>query len=76
MQNNHWEFIRVFSKFIPKKKSEITNAILYTMDINYSENSFKDIAVGAQEFKNTDSEWKDSNEGKLILVLIEASLYF
>jgi len=46
------------------------------MDINYSENSFKDIAVGAQEFKNTDSEWKDSNEGKLILVLIEASLYF
>ena len=74
VQNNQGEFIRVFSKFIPKTSSEITQEILYTMDINCSEHSFKDVAVGAKEFnefKNTDSEWKDPNGDKLILAVIE-----
>ena len=65
--------IRVFSKFIPKNRSGITQDILYTMDINCSNNTFKDVAVGAKkfnEFKNLDSEWKDSNGDKLIMGVI------
>ena len=34
--------VRVLSKFIPKTKSEITKDILYTMDINCFEKSFRD----------------------------------
>ena len=66
--------IRVFSKFIPKSNTEITQDILYTMDINCLENSFRDVAVGAKEFnefKNKDSEWKDPNGDKLILGVID-----
>ena len=73
IQQNQDGSIRVFSKFIPKSKSEITQDILYTMDINCSENSFKDVAVGSQEFnefENNDSEWKDPNGDKLILGVI------
>ena len=66
--------LRVFSKFIPKSTTEITQDILYTMDINCLENSFRDVAVGAKEFnefKNKDSEWKDPNGDKLILGVID-----
>ena len=66
--------IRVFSKFIPKSSSEIAEEILYTMDINCAETSFKDVAVGTNEFdefKNQDSDWKDPNGDKLILGVIE-----
>ena len=66
--------IRVLSKFIPKSTTEITQDILYTMDVNCSENSFRDVAVGAKEFnefKNQDSEWKDPNGDKLILGVID-----
>ena len=41
--------------------------------IKCSENSFRDVAVGAEEFnefKNKDSEWKDPNGDKLILGVI------
>ncbi|WP_320668143.1 hypothetical protein [Prochlorococcus sp. MIT 1307] len=65
--------IRVFSKFIPKNSTEITQDILYTMDIDCSENSFKDIAVGATEFNeftNKDSKWKDPNGDRLIIGVI------
>ena len=41
---------RVLSKFIPKTKSDITKDILYTMDINCTEKTFRDVAVGADEF--------------------------
>ena len=66
--------IRIFSKFIPESSTDITQDILYTMDVNCSENSFRDVAVGAKEFnefKNQDSEWKDSNGDKLILGVID-----
>tara|TARA_B100000902_G_scaffold387225_1_gene430999 strand:- start:874 stop:1269 length:396 start_codon:yes stop_codon:yes gene_type:complete len=66
--------IRVFSKFIPKSSSNITQSILYTMDINCSKRSFRDIAVGTNEFNefnNNDSEWKDPNGDKLILGVID-----
>lgn len=66
--------IRVFSKFIPKSNSQITQDILYTMDINCSEKSFKDVAVGSKEFnefQNNDSKWKDPDEDKLILGVID-----
>ena len=74
VQNNQNGSIRVFSKFIPKRSTDITQDILYTMDVNCSENSFRDVAVGAKEFnefKNQDSEWKDPNGDKLILGIID-----
>ena len=66
--------IRVFSKFIPKSSTEITKDILYTMDINCLDNSFRDVAVGAKEFnefKNKKSEWTDPDGDKLILDVID-----
>ena len=74
VQKNKDGSIRVFSKFIPKSTTDITQDILYTMDVNCSENSFRDVAVGAKEFnefKNQDSEWKDPNGDKLILGVID-----
>ena len=74
IQKNKDGSIRVFSKFIPKSTTEITQDILYTMDIKCSENSFRDIAVGTKqfnEFKNRNSEWKDPNGDKLILGVID-----
>ncbi len=66
--------VRVFSKFIPINSTKITKDILYTMDINCSENTFRDVAIGAQkfdEFKNKDFQWKDPNGDKLILGVID-----
>ena len=74
VEKNQNGSIRVFRKFIPKSTTEITQDILYTMDIDCSENSFKDVAVGAKEFnefKNKDSEWKDPKGDKLILGVID-----
>ena len=74
VQKNQDGSIRVFSKFLPKSTTEITTEILYTMDIDCSKNSFRDIAVGAKEFdefKNKDSGWKNPNGEKLILGVID-----
>ena len=74
IQKNQDGSLRVFSKFIPKSTTDITQDILYTMDVNCAENSFRDVAVGAKEFnefKNQDSEWKDPNGDKLILGVID-----
>ena len=74
IQKNQDGSIRVFSKFIPKSTTDITHDILYTMDLNCSENSFRDVAVGANEFnefKNQDAEWKNPNGDKLILDVID-----
>ena len=74
VQTNQDGFTRVLSKFVPKSTTDITQDILYTMDINCSEKSFRDIAVGANEFnefENKDSEWKDPNGDKLILGVID-----
>ena len=74
VQKNQDGSIRVFSKFLPKSTTEITTNILYTMDIDCSKNSFRDVAVGAKEFdefKNKDSGWKDPNGDKLILRVID-----
>ena len=64
---------RVLSKFIPKNKSDITKDILYTMDINCNEKTFRDVAVGADEFnefENINAKWKYPNGDKLILGVI------
>jgi len=74
VQTNLDGFTRVLSKFIPKSTTNITQDILYTMDINCSEKSFRDIAVGANEFnefENKDSEWKEPNGDNLILSVID-----
>ena len=79
IQKNPDGFIRVLSKFVPKSTTDITQDILYTMDVNCSENSFRDVAVGAKEFnefKNQDSEWKDPNGDKLILGVINQVCVF
>ena len=65
--------LRVLSKFIPKTKNEITQDILYTMDINCTEKTFRDVAVGADkfnEFENTNANWKYPNGDKLLLGVI------
>jgi hypothetical protein len=67
-------FIHVLSKFVPKSTNDITQDILYTMEINCSEQAFRDIAVGTNEFnefENNDLEWKDPNGDKLILGVID-----
>ncbi len=74
VQKNQDGFIRVLSKFIPRSTTEITQDILYTMDVNCSEKSFRDVAVGTKEFnefENEDSAWKDPNGDKLILGVID-----
>tara|TARA_B100000214_G_C23513466_1_gene421708 strand:- start:41 stop:433 length:393 start_codon:yes stop_codon:yes gene_type:complete len=66
--------IRVLSKFIPKSTSNIAQDILYKMDINCAEKSFRDVAVGANEFnefENKDSTWKEPNGDILILGVIK-----
>ena len=65
--------VRVLSKFIPKTKSEITNDILYTMDINCFEKSFRDVDVSIDEENsnfNDFADWQDPNGDKLILGVI------
>ena len=65
---------RVLSKFIPNTKSEITKDILYTMDINCTEKTFRDVAVGADEFnefENINAKWKYPNGDKLLLGVID-----
>ncbi len=65
--------VRVLSKFIPKTKSEITKNILYTMDINCFEKSFRDVDVSVDEVNsnfNDLADWQDPNGDKLILGVI------
>ena len=66
--------LRVLSKFIPKTKSDITKDILYTMDINCTEKTFRDVAVGSEkfnEFENINAKWKYPNGDKLLLGVID-----
>ena len=65
--------VRVLSKFIPKTKSEITQDILYTMDINCFEKSFRDVDVFTDEDNshlNNLADWQDPNGDQLILGVI------
>ncbi len=65
--------VRVLSKFIPKTKSEITKDILYTMDINCFEKSFRDVDVSIDEANsnfNDLANWQDPKGDKLILGVI------
>ena len=74
VQKNKDGSTRVVSKFIPESTTAITQNILYKMDINCSEKSFRDVAIRAKkfhEFNNSDSTWKDPNGDKLILGIIE-----
>jgi len=74
VKKNHDGSIRVLSKFISNSTTEITQDILYTMDVNCLENSYRDIAMGAKkfnEYKNKDSGWKDPNGDILILAVID-----
>ena len=65
--------VRVLSKFIPKTKSEITKDILYTMDINCFEKSFRDVDVSIDEENSNLNDlavWQDPNGDELILGVI------
>ena len=73
IQRNEDGSVRVLSKFIPKTKSEITKDILYTMDINCFEKSFRDVNVSVDEVDsnfNDFADWQDPNEDELILGVI------
>ena len=65
--------VRVLSKFIPKTKSEITQDIFYTMDINCFEKSFRDVDVSTDEPNRNFNElvdWQDPDGDELILGVI------
>ena len=65
--------VRVLSKFIPKTKSEIKQDIIYTMDINCFEKSFRDVDVFTDEGNsrlNNLADWQYPNGDKLILGVI------
>ena len=65
--------VRVLSKFIPKTKTEITKDILYTMDINCFEKSFRDVDVSTDEINsnfNDFADWQNANGDQLILGVI------
>ena len=65
--------VRILSKFIPKNKSEITQDIFYTMDINCFEKSFRDVDVFTDERNsslNNFADWQDPNGDQLILGVI------
>ena len=67
--------VRILSKFIPKTKTEITQDILYTMDINCFEKSFRDVDVFTDDRNsslNNLAEWQDPNGDQLILGVIGA----
>ena len=73
LQRNRDGSVRVISKFIPKNKSEITQDIIYTMDIYCFEKSFRDVAVGTEQLHNSlnnNSDWQDPNGDQLILGVI------
>jgi len=73
MKRNEDGSVRVVSKFIPKTKSEITKDILYTMDINCFEKSFRDVDVSIGEVNsnfNDFANWQDPNGDELILGVI------
>ncbi len=73
IQRNEDGSVRVLSKYIPKIKSEITKDILYTMDINCFEKSFRDVDVSIEEVNsnfNDLADWKDPNGDELILGVI------
>tara|TARA_Y100001968_G_C18781218_1_gene446820 strand:+ start:52 stop:459 length:408 start_codon:yes stop_codon:yes gene_type:complete len=79
VQKNQDGSLRVLSKFIPKNSTEITQEILYTMDVNCSDKTFRDVAVGAKsfdEFENKDSKWQEPNGDKLILGVINQVCVF
>ncbi len=65
--------VRVFSKYIPKTKSEIAKDILYTMDINCFEKTFRDVDVSIDEVNsnfNDLADWQDPNGDELIMGVI------
>ena len=73
LKRNRDGSVRVISKFIPKNKSEITQDIIYTMDINCFEKSFRDVAIGTDQLNNSlnnNLDWQDPNGDQLILGVI------
>ena len=73
IQRNEDGSVRVLSKFIPKTRSEITQDIFYTMEINCFEKSFRDIDVFTDERNsrlNNLADWQDPNGDKLVLGVI------
>ena len=65
--------VRVLSKFIPEPKSEITQDIIYTMDINCLEKAFRDVSVATGDLNtrlNNFADWRDPNGDQLILGVI------
>ena len=73
LKRNEDGSVRILSKFIPKTKSDITQDVLYTMDINCFEKSFRDVDVFTDEKNsslNNFAFWKDPNGDQLILGVI------
>ena len=73
LKRNEDGSVRVLSKFIPKTNSEITQDIIYTMDINCFEKSFRDVDVSTDQVNNPLNnliDWREANGDPLILGVI------
>ena len=69
IQNNVDGSIRIQSKFVANSGDIEIQEILYTMEINCKENTFRDISTGSKklyEFKNKNSKWNNPKGDKLI----------
>ena len=69
IQNNVDGSIRIQSKFVANSGDIEIQEILYTMEINCKDNTFRDIATGSKklyEFKNKNSKWNNPKGDKLI----------
>ena len=69
IQNNVDGSIRIQSKFIANSGDIEIQEILYTMEINCKENTFRDISTGSEklyELKNKNSKWNNPKGDKLI----------
>ena len=74
IHKNQDGFIRVLSKFVPKNSSNNTEDILYTIEIDCTIITFRDVEVNADKYNqyyNRDSTWKDPNGDKLIIGIIK-----
>ena len=69
LQDNVDGSVTVQSRFVANSMDIETQEILYTMEINCKENTFRDISTKSKkfyEFKNKNSKWENPKEDKLI----------
>ena len=79
ISDNNDGSLRVLSKYIPKIQNENIEEIVYIMDIDCKNNTYRDIAVGLNEIVEPyieKKEWRDPNGDNLILGVINDVCFY